>query len=858
MKWVLERIGSDLPNMTVHDVSHSDALWEMADLVLGESYPITPMEAFILGAAFLAHDAGMSAIARTGKDFESTTRWRDAVALTIRRRTGRTPSGSEITEVDHVTRKEVFEGFLRETHSEAIRHLITDSWSSKNGPIYLLDNTELRSGYGQLIGEVGASHWWAPSMLRDRFSTELGSAPGYPQQWTVNPLKIACALRVADAAHLDARRAPALLMALHNPIGVSQAHWIFQQRLQQPRVYSDRLAYTSASPFTVGEVQAWWFCFQALSVVDLELRLVDSIFVDLDLPRFKVNGVLGTDEPKALTRYIPTQGWTPVDTRIRVSGVADLVAKLGGDHLYSLGPPAALREIIQNAMDAVHARRISECRASDWGEVRVSLVHSDGTWLRVDDNGLGMSDALLAGPFLDFGSSYWNSELVVSEHPGLLAKGFQPIGRFGIGFFSVFMLGDVVRVITRPYREARRATRVLEFSAGPSTVPLLRDAREDEQLQDGGTRVEVLLRAPPSSGAGLLGARKRIGSGTLRDLVRWLCPAAHVTVLVDDHSAGQTAVVADDWRTLTPEKLLLRCNPDAVTSHARIIKDRVLDLRDASGSLVGRACAHSWREIPGRGDLDGALVVGGLRAQTLPGIAGVLFGRAATADRETAVPEVDGKELMDWATAQAKSISPQLCEDQPDAAADIAAVVYQCGGDICSLPFCYSNLGWMDLVDLADWVGQKPEIMLTDRDLIEEAFRFVDDITLNASVLMVEGRTSLSWIGGRGMWPVAIHQPTNHRWWDIYQRTLKGLVVETLARIWEVPIGQILNESEFSVHPTDASAEETYIWRDIGHSGVATLSESVQIIRRPTRPIKGRRRPTLSRASTPSARRKRT
>jgi hypothetical protein len=199
----------------------------------------------------------------------------------------------------------------------------------------------------------------------------------------------------------------------------------------------------------VDQVQAWWFCFQALSSVDLELRLVDSIFVDLDLPRFKVNGVLGTDEPKALTRYVPTLGWTPVDTRIRVSGVANLVTNLGGDHLYSSGPSAALRELIQNAVDAVQARRVSEGRPSDWGEVRIAVTESDGWWLRVEDNGVGMSDDLLSGPFLDFGSSYWNSELVISEHPGLLAKGFEPIGRFGIGFFSVFMLGGVVRVITR-------------------------------------------------------------------------------------------------------------------------------------------------------------------------------------------------------------------------------------------------------------------------------------------------------------------------------------------------------------------------------------------------------------------------
>ena len=621
-----------------------------------------------------------------------------------------------------------------------------------------------------------------------------------------------------------------MLMALRHPIGVSEAHWVFSQKLQQPRVYSDRLTYTSVDPFTVAQAQAWWFCFQALSVVDQELRLADSILVDLDLPRFLVKGVLGTDEPKALTRYIPTQGWTPVDTRIRVSGVADLVSKLGGENLYSQGPSAALRELIQNAADAIQARRIAEDRPPDWGEAAVSLVESDGWWLRVTDNGVGMSDPLLTGPFLDFGSSYWTSDLMITEHPGLLTKGFQPVGRFGIGFFSVFMLGDLVRVATRPYREARRATRVLEFSAGVSSVPLLRNAEESEQLKDGGTRVEVRLTAPPFSEKGLLGSQKRVGKGTLNDLVAWLCPATNISVTVEQASLAERVIAAEDWKTLPPDKLLVRCNPDAAADQAQRLKGRVLDIKDDSGHIIGRAAAHSWRE-PGRNDIDGVLVVGGLRASPLHGIAGVLFGEAATADREKAVPLADGTQLAAWANAQADAASKPGF--QQDAAADIAAVVYHCGGEIGDLPFCYSHLGWMNMEELLPWVGRKLEILLVDIDFIDDAFRFVEDFTLDPNVLVVAGTTLLTWVGGGALWPAAPRHHRPHRWWNAHQRTLKGLVVSTLASYWAVSIDQILEASEFSKHPSDPSAEDRYIWRDIGRSPGGVLNESVEIIRRP-------------------------
>src|SRR5258708_30827750 len=46
--------------LTVHDVSHLDALWEIADLTAGEDYELNPAEAFVFGASVLLHDAGMS------------------------------------------------------------------------------------------------------------------------------------------------------------------------------------------------------------------------------------------------------------------------------------------------------------------------------------------------------------------------------------------------------------------------------------------------------------------------------------------------------------------------------------------------------------------------------------------------------------------------------------------------------------------------------------------------------------------------------------------------------------------------------------------------------------------------------
>ncbi|WP_428981592.1 HD domain-containing protein [Nonomuraea composti] len=67
----------------------------------------------------------------------------------------------------------------------------------------------MRSTFGQLIGKIAASHWWDIERVASEFYTvEIGAPVNCPDEWTVDALKLACLLRLADAAHLDARRAP--------------------------------------------------------------------------------------------------------------------------------------------------------------------------------------------------------------------------------------------------------------------------------------------------------------------------------------------------------------------------------------------------------------------------------------------------------------------------------------------------------------------------------------------------------------------------------------------------------------------------------------------------------------------------
>ena len=173
-----------------------------------------------------------------------------------------------------------------------------------------------------------------------------------------------------------------------------------------------------------------------------------------------------------------------------------------------------------------------------------------------------MSPTVLTGALLDFGKSFWRSPSVRREFPGLVAKGLQSTGRYGIGFFSVFMLGDRVTVTSRRYDAGASETHTLDFLNGLKVRPVLRDADSSETVVQSGTCVRVQLKTPPDEKDGLL-YRAHNNSDPLikrlKDLVARQCPGIDVTVEVEeDPEKRECAVAANDWINEAPATLFSR------------------------------------------------------------------------------------------------------------------------------------------------------------------------------------------------------------------------------------------------------------------------------------------------------------
>lgn len=713
---LVSRIAVDIPGLTVHDISHLDALWDTASSVAEGAVNVNPAEAFVLGASILLHDSAMSLAAYPGGlgELRATLAWKDAVArLALASEENSTGRFDVENPPDEIVRR-VLPDVLRQLHAERAEELAQQVWNSADGtPVYLVEDTDLRTFYGPTIGKIAHSHWWSVQRLEQEFPQDLGALATRTRN-RVDRLLLACLLRVSDALHLDSRRAPRFLRALTNPRGISALHWTFQERLARPHIELDAVVFTTGQPFGREDAEAWWLAYDTLNAVDRELHDVDLLLQERGREILKARRIKGAGSPEILARSVQTRDWRPVDARLQVSDVPRIVEHLGGSKLYGDKPTVALRELIQNAADAVQARRKFEDRTEDWGRITVDLVsRGDEYWLVVEDNGIGMSENVLTGPLLDFGTSFWLSPLAMAEFPGLMAAGMHAIGRFGIGFFSVFMLGSVVRVYSRRCDRGKETGRLLEFRDGTSARPILSPWTVSPLPIDGGTRVEVQLKKKPTESGGLLEVRSWFRqTNSLDALVGALAPNLDVAVAVISEKGLLPVAEPGDWLRIEDADLLCRLDPSINRENGDIAKASMTLMRtieDSSGRVFGRAFV--WPERIIFSESYGWVTISGLRASPLTNVAGVLLGEATTASRDSAKPLATKEAIAAWATEQGKLIAKSVRDEERQARS--AEIVLECGGRIGDLKIVQWGADWLSGAEFESKLNCLKEVAVT-------------------------------------------------------------------------------------------------------------------------------------------------
>ena len=149
-----------------------------------------------------------------------------------------------------------------------------------------------------------------------------------------------------------------------------------------------------------------------------------------------------------------------------------------------------LRELLSNASDALNRLRFEMLTNQNVldpdAELKIHItVDKDERMLTIEDTGIGMTKDEIIENLGTIAQSGARNFIEAARDPELDVV--QMIGQFGVGFYSVFMAADWVRVTSRSYKP--RAKAVQWYATGEDNFEVSPAEKDDR-----GTKIEIKLK----------------------------------------------------------------------------------------------------------------------------------------------------------------------------------------------------------------------------------------------------------------------------------------------------------------------------------------------------------------------------
>jgi hypothetical protein len=373
--------------------------------------------------------------------------------------------------------------FIRLTHADRARDIISRDWEGK----IKFRDTDLTVEFA----EICYSHNEDPLTLLELDKNHLCA----PNTFACLPL-IAMILRIADILDFDAKRTPSILYShlyVRHPISISE--WEKHRAIQAWEIRPDFIQFKAVCNHP--EIEA--SIHKVSDYIDQELSVCNNLISELNY----FNGSIGRDlllrlplkvnrekiKTKKDIRQKPLYLYR--DTQFNLSK-KQVIELLMGTKLYG-NPDVALRELLQNSIDACLLRQAQE---SKWGnpytpEISVKYRELNGeVILEVIDNGTGMDQHIIDNYYSKVGSSFYKS----TDFYNLKAEtntNFTPTSRFGIGILSCFMIADVLEVDTKRVYGPHRSSDALNITVeGQESIFWIKDGKREVP----GTSTKLVLR----------------------------------------------------------------------------------------------------------------------------------------------------------------------------------------------------------------------------------------------------------------------------------------------------------------------------------------------------------------------------
>ncbi|MFC1633853.1 hypothetical protein ACFL5Z_03360 [Planctomycetota bacterium] len=326
-----------------------------------------------------------------------------------------------------------------------------------------------------LAGLVARSH---SIKLRDTFEYLQAKYYGRVTCRNVHAIYLMVLLRVSDYLDIKATRAhegTLRVRTLRSPLSKSEWNMHASIKEMRPDERDKEAIFVIAAP---ENARSFLKISNLLKDLQLELDVSWAVLGEVysrqdELSKLGITLRRIRSNLENVHEFAEKSAFVPVNAAFRAAD-ADLL-KLLIDPLYGSRFTMGIRELVQNAVDAVHELRgyynntLGDYRKIQWSkisdgntsaDVEVSLCKKPYTdiivpeswdyWIEVRDRGIGMNSDIICNYFLNAGASLRNSEFWRVNFLDMDRKAKVPIsGRFGIGVLAAFLLGDTIKVLTR-------------------------------------------------------------------------------------------------------------------------------------------------------------------------------------------------------------------------------------------------------------------------------------------------------------------------------------------------------------------------------------------------------------------------
>lgn len=429
-KDLLPQVVNVFSNYTQHDIDHSIMITNYMYDIIDDIDQINDLEIAMMIYSALLHDIGMvvtdNEIKRIRNDDPSLIECKYSIIF-------------QALKDDKLALQEC----IRPIHAKRSAYHIANMGEDKQGWFILPNSTNV--SITEDLQKICQSHNESLEWLKTELKQE-----DFRGNYPYNAQYIALLLRLADLLDIDESRTPMHLYQLVDPEGIGDLEW--RQHFiiaNTPKIYVNDITKQKVIRL-YGESSEPKVHRKLLKYIDyVNHELLDAVNLSDSFQEKKYAIILKS----CIENRIQTKAFTFSDFRLDLDYNA-VTKLLMGEHIYG-DKKYGLRELVQNSIDACMLMKEVSENHKDYQFKKYDpyiniIINKDKKEVMITDNGIGMSLDILKKYFLNVGVSYYASNEY--KYKGYT---YNPIGNYGIGFLSCFMLSSRVNIESRRYDDQK-------------------------------------------------------------------------------------------------------------------------------------------------------------------------------------------------------------------------------------------------------------------------------------------------------------------------------------------------------------------------------------------------------------------